>query len=84
MRLNDDMAVRILASIAALPPHEQEDAIHVLISVALKQMPLEAIHSIRAEITGEFPDTIPIVRSTLDLIDGQIALREIASGAIWR
>jgi hypothetical protein len=84
MRPNDDLAVRIFASIAALPLHEQEDAIHVLISVALKRMPLEAIHSIRAEITEEFPDVIPIVQSTLNLIDGQLALREIASGAIWR
>jgi hypothetical protein len=84
MGSNDDIASRILASIAALPLHEQADAIHALIGSALKQMPLETIYEIRAEIMGQFSDDIPIVRSTLDLIDGQLALREIAGAAIWR
>ena len=84
MGSNDDIAARILASIAALPLHEQADAIHALIGSALKQMPLETIYEIRAEIMGQFSDDIPIVRSTLDLIDGQLALREIAGAAIWR
>lgn len=81
---NDDIASRILASIAALPLHEQTDAIHALIGSALKQMPIESIYEIRAEITSQFAEDIPIVRSTLDLIDGQLALREIAGAAIWR
>ena len=81
---NDDIASRIIATIAALPLHEQADAIHALISEALKQMPLETIHEIRSEIRDQFPDEIPIVRSTLDLIDGQLALREIAGTSIWR
>jgi hypothetical protein len=84
MGSNDDIASRILASIAALPLHEQTDAIHALIGSALKQMPLETIYEIRAEIVGQFAEEIPIVRSTLDLIDGQLALREIAGTAIWR
>jgi hypothetical protein len=81
---NDDIASRLIASIAALPLHEQADAIHMLISSALKQMPIEAIYEIRAEIETQFTDEIPIVRSTLDLIDGQLALRQIAGAAIWR
>jgi hypothetical protein len=84
MGSNDDIASRILASIAALPLHEQTDAIHALIGSALKQMPIETIHEIRAEIVGQFAEEIPIVRSTLDLIDGQLALREIAGSSIWR
>lgn len=84
MKRDDEMASRIIASIAALPLHEQADAIHALISGALKQMPLETIHEIRAEISQQFEVEIPIVRSTLDLIDGQLALREIAGAAIWR
>jgi hypothetical protein len=80
----DDIASRILASIAALPLHEQADAIHALIGSALKQMPLASILEIREEITSEFPEDIPIVQSTLDLIDGQLALREIAGAALWR
>jgi hypothetical protein len=84
MGSNDDLAARILASIAALPLHEQADAIHALIGNALKQMPRDAIYDIRAEIVEQFPEDIPIVRSTLELIDGQLALREIAGAAIWR
>ena len=84
MRPNEDIPSRILASIAALPPHEQACAIHALISGALKEMPLETIYEVRAEIEGQFAEDIPIVRSTLDLIDGQLALREIAGSAIWR
>jgi hypothetical protein len=84
MQPNDDIALRIIATIAALPLHEQADAIHALISGALKQMPLEVIYEVRAEITDQFPEEIPIVRTTLDLIDGQLALREIAGAATWR
>lgn len=84
MSSNDDIASRIIASIAALPAHEQAEAIHVLISRALKEMPVEAIREIKAEIEEQFPEEIPIVRSTLDLINGQLALREIAGVAIWR
>ena len=84
MDSQDDIAARILASIAALPLHEQADAIHALIGGALKEMPVTSIWEIRAEITSQFPDDIPIVQSTLDLIDGQLALREIAGKALWR
>lgn len=84
MKEHDDIASRILASIAALPLHEQEEAIHALIGGALKQMPLTSIFEIRAEIASQFPEDIPIVQSTLDLIDGQLALREIAGAASWR
>lgn len=84
MEPNDDIAARILASIAALPVHEQADAIHALIGSALKQMPREAICEIRAEIVDQFPEEIPVVQATLDLIDGQLALREIGGSARWR
>ena len=84
MQPNDDISSRIIATIAALPLREQAYAIHALVSEALKQMPLEAIYEIRAEIQGQFESDIPIVRSTMDLIDGQLALREIAGAAIWR
>jgi hypothetical protein len=84
MDSNDDIAARILASIAALPLDQQADAIHALIGSALKQMPLAAIREMRAEITAQFDEEIDIVRSTLDLIDGHLALREIAGSAHWR
>ena len=84
MRPDDDIAARILASIASLPAEEQAEAIHALIACALKQMPVDAIHEIHAEICSQFPPEIPIVQSTLDLIEGQLALREIAGSSFWR
>lgn len=84
MEENDDIAARILASIAALPLHEQADAIHALIGSALKQMPVPSILDIREEIAAQFPDDVPIVQATIDLIDGQLALREIAGSDAWR
>lgn len=80
----NDIASRIMAAIAALPLHEQADAIHALISGSLKHMPLENILQMRDEISSQFPEDVPIVSATLNLIDGQLALREIAGAAIWR
>src|ERR1041385_3602620 len=74
----NDIASRIMAAIAALPPPEQADAIHSLIGGLLKQMPVEGILQMREEISSQFEEDVPIVNSTLDLIDGQLALREIA------
>lgn len=80
----DDIASRILASIAALPVEEQAEVIHALIGGALKEMPAQVIHQIRAEIVAQFPEEMPVVQSTLQLIDGHLALREIAGPAHWR
>lgn len=80
----DDLASRILASIAALPLHEQADAIHAFIGSALKQMPISCILQMRQDLVEQFDDELPIVRATLELIDGQLALREIAGSALWR
>ena len=80
----DDLTSRILAAIAQLPKDEQAEAIHALIGSLLKNMPLESILEMREEITAQFQDDIPIIASTLDLIDGQLALREIGGDADWR
>lgn len=80
----NDIASRIMAAIAALPPQEQADAIHALIGGLLKQMPIEGILQMREEISSQFEENVPIVNSTLDLIDGQLALREIAGDDLWR
>ena len=84
MDSNDDIASQIWASIAALPMHEQADAIHSLLGSVVKHLPLEGVLQIREEIAAEFEEDIPIVRSALELIDGQLALREIAGAAQWR
>lgn len=84
MDSNDDMTSRILASLAALPLHEQADAISALIGSVIKEMPRDRILEIRDEIATELDARIPVVQATLDLIDGQLALRDIAGNADWR
>ena len=85
MNWDEDIASRLMAAIAALPPEEQTDAVHAVLSGVLKQMPSDALLDVRAEIAGMFEEEqLDIVRTTLDMIDGQIALREIAGRARWR
>ncbi len=70
-----------MAAIAALPPEEQANAVHSVLSGVIKPMPLDALLEVRSEIAGMLEtQPLDIVRSTLDMIDGQIALREIAGG----
>ena len=80
----DDVPQRILASLAALPECEQAEAMRSAIGNAIKQMSIYRILELRQRIHGEFDPANPTVRATLEMIDGQIALREIAGGARWR
>lgn len=85
MEWDEDIASQLMAAIAALPPEEQLDAVHVVLSNLIKPMPLDALHEMRAEIETRFEgEDLEIVHTTLDMIDGQIALREIAGAAKWR
>lgn len=84
MDARDDMTSRILASLAALPMHQQADAIGALIGSVIKEMPRDRILEIRSEISNELDERIPVVSATLDLIDGQLALRDIAGEENWR
>lgn len=84
MDAHNDMTARILASLASLPMHQQADAIGALIGSVIKEMPRDRILEIRAEIANELDERIPVVTATLDLIDGQLALRDIAGAEHWR
>ncbi len=64
--------------------HQQADAIGALIGSVIKEMPRDRILEIRAEIADELDERIPVVSATLDLIDGQLALRDIAGEENWR
>jgi len=79
-----NFATRIMAAIAALPMEARAEAIHAILSEMLKDRSVESILQIREEVTQRFDAGIPIIRSALDLIDGQLALREIAGAACWR
>lgn len=81
---SDDLAAEIMSSLSALPPEEQAEVILSLISASLKNMSIYRIIQVRAEIVDELDSELEIVRTALDLIDGQIALREIAGDAEWR
>lgn len=84
MDTDDQLTSDILAALACLPFDRQAEGMRQAISRALKHMPSCRIHEIRRRIVLEMDDQIPAVRSTLDIIDGQLALREIADGALWR
>lgn len=84
MKSGDDMTTRILASLNALPAQDQADVILMLMSAAMKTMTVYRILQIRGEIEAELSPTVPLVVAALDLIDGQIALREIAGDETWR
>lgn len=85
MEWDDQIASRLMAAIAALPPEEQTTALHAVLSGLIKQMPMDSLAEMREEIALRFADDdLDIVRSTLDMIDGQVALREISGSAGWR
>jgi hypothetical protein len=85
MEWDDQIASRLMAAIAALPPEEQSDALQAVLSGLIKQMPIISLLEMRAEIEARFvEDDLEIVRTTLDMIDGQMALREIGGDEEWR
>jgi hypothetical protein len=85
MEWDDQIASRLMAAIAALPPEEQSDALQAVLSGLIKQMPIISLLEMRAEIETRFvDDDLEIVRTTLDMIDGQMALREIGGDENWR
>lgn len=75
---------RVMAAISALPMEQRAEAIHAILSDMLKDLSAGGILEMREEVRRQFDDDIPIIRSALDLIDGQLALREIAGSAHWR
>jgi hypothetical protein len=84
MRSPGDFASRIKAAISALPREQRAEAVHAILSDMLKDLSVASILQMREEVRQQFDEDIPIIRSALDLIDGQLALREIAGAAHWR
>lgn len=85
MDWDDDIAARLMAAIAALPPEEQSEAVHALLGSVIKPMPMKGLREVRAEIAAMYEqEPLEIIETTLDMIDGQIALREIAGRSRWR
>lgn len=84
MDADDQLTLDILAALACLPFQKQAEGLRGAISSALKHMSTQRLLITRGRIERELDESIPAVRMTLDLIDGQLALREIAGGAFWR
>ncbi len=84
MESDHDLTSQILNSLSALSAADQAEVILAIISAALKTMSIYRILEIRAEIAVELNPTLPLVSGALELIDGQIALREIAGDDGWR
>lgn len=84
MEPEDDITSQILNSLGALSAEEQTQVMLEVISAALKPMSIYRILEVRGEIAAELNPAIPLVTATLDLIDGQVALRSIAGHLHWR
>lgn len=84
MDANDDLTSQILNSLNELSAEDQAEVILAVISAALKVMSVYRILEIRAEIVVELNPAVPLVQSALELIDGQLALRDIAGDEAWR
>lgn len=80
----DDIAKRVRDAIMSLPAEQQTQAIHGLIGSLIKGMSVAGILEMRKEIAQQFETDIPIVQSTLDLIDGHLELRKIGGSDGWR
>lgn len=84
MNAPDEVPRHMLVSLAAMPECEQANALKAAIGAAVKQMTIYRVLELRHRVVTEFDCENPTVRSTLEMIDGQIALREIGGGAGWR
>lgn len=68
----------IYNGIIQLPPEQREKAILDLLSDMVNQMPEKELGEMREQMVAQFDSEIPIIQSALNVIDGQLALREIA------
>ncbi|HUR57773.1 MAG TPA: hypothetical protein VM029_08685 [Opitutaceae bacterium] len=84
MDSSDDITSRILESLGALSAEEQAEAIIAVISSAIKGMSVYRILEIRSEIVAELDPSLAVVDAALNLIDGQLAVREIGGDDVWR
>jgi hypothetical protein len=84
MDADDRFTSDILAALSCLPFEQQAEGLRTAVSDALKHMSTQRLEATRRRIAGELDETLPVVRGILEMIDGQLALREVAAGAYWR
>jgi hypothetical protein len=84
MDTDDQLTSDMLAALACLPLNSQAEGMRCAVSDALKHMSTWRLRDVRRRIEAELDESIPTVRSTVEIIEGQLALRDIAEGAYWR
>ncbi len=74
----------LLESLAGLAPEDQMRSLNELIAQPIKMLSIYRVLELRAAISTRFDARQQPVAAALNLIDGQIALREIAGDDYWR
>ncbi len=80
----NDITSRVLELLSGFAPAEDARALSNMIAQPIKTLSIYRVLEIRCAITAAADLELPAVAAALNLIDGQIALREIAAGAPWR
>jgi hypothetical protein len=80
----NDITSRILELFSGFTPAEDASELNDMIAQPIKTLSIYRVLEIRCAITSTADLELPAVAAALNLIDGQIALREIAAGAPWR
>lgn len=81
---SDDINASLFAALSALPLPGVGDEMRLSIACAIKEMTVYRILELRQRIVADLDSDIPAVADTLDLIDGQLVLRELGGDAGWR
>lgn len=80
----DELTSLVLASLPALPLHKHAYHVRAFINAAIKQLSVYRILEIRQRILADLNDRLPDVRATIEMLEGQLILREIAGDDRWR
>lgn len=84
MNADDEFTSEVLAALACLPSEAQARELSTALSLSLKHISAHRLLDLRRRIAQELDEANPAVRLSVDLIEGQLALREIGGGAYWR
>lgn len=74
----------IISALATLPLRQPDDPVCGSIARALKHLSVYRLLEVRQRLLGEFDLNVSSVEMMLNIIDGQLILREIAGEEHWR
>lgn len=79
-----NFTAHVIESLSALAPEYRPRALNDLIARPIKGLSIYRVLELRCAIVSGLDARSPMVAAALDLIDGQIMLREIAGDEHWR